>query len=187
MKLFRYIHKYWKHGLFELKLFKVRWSNIDAYIEEGVKVDCQSMVRIGRGSSIRRFSTIIAKDKSHSTKQLSSLEIGGNTYIGEYNNIRAAGGKIVVGSNCLISQHVSIIASNHQIKREQLISEQGWDEERKDVTIEDDVWIGTNAVILPGISVHKGAVVAAGAIVTKDIPEYAIVAGNPARIIKYRQ
>ena len=86
MKLFKYIHKYWKHGLFELRLFKVRWSNIDAYIEEGVKVDCQSMVRLGRGSSIRRFSTIIAKDKSHSTKQLSSLEIGGNTYIGEYNN-----------------------------------------------------------------------------------------------------
>lgn len=187
MKLFRFFHKYWNHGLFDFKLLSIRWRNIKAYIEEGVKVDCQPMATLGKGSSIRRFSTIIVKDQSHSNNNLSSLEIGSNTYIGEYNNIRAAGGKIVIGDNCLISQHVSIVASNHQIKKDKLICEQGWDENRRDVTIEDDVWVGTNTVILPGIIVHKGAVVAAGAIVTKDVPEYAIVAGNPAKIIKYRQ
>lgn len=187
MNILRYIHKYWNHGLLELRLFSVRWFNINSYIEDGVKVDCQPMARIGRGSSVRRFSTIIVKDQSHRKKKLSSLEIGNNTYIGEYNNIRAAGGRIVIGDNCLISQHVSIVASNHQIKKDYLICEQGWDESRIDVIIENDVWVGANAVILPGITVHKGAVVAAGSIVTKNVPEYAIVAGNPARIIKYRQ
>ncbi len=52
--------------------------------------------------------------------------------------------------------------------------------------IEDDVWIGANVIILPGVHVKKGAVIGAGSIVTKDVPGYAIVAGNPAKIIRYR-
>lgn len=187
MILLRYIYKYWNHRLLDIKLFRVRLNNINAFIEEGVKVDCHPMVVMGRGSSIRRFSTIIVKDKSHSAKRLSSLEIGDNTYIGEHNNIRAAGGRIVIGNHCLISQHVSIVASNHQIRKDRLISEQGWDEDRKDVTICDDVWVGSNAVILPGVTINKGAVIAAGSIVTKDVPQFAIVAGNPAKIKKYRE
>ena len=55
-----------------------------------------------------------------------------------------------------------------------------------DIVLEDDVWIGCNAVILSGVHIGQGAVVAAGAVVTKDIPAYAVVAGNPAHIIKYR-
>jgi maltose O-acetyltransferase len=55
------------------------------------------------------------------------------------------------------------------------------------VRIEDDVWIGARAIILPGLKIGKGAVIAAGAVVTKDVPEYAICGGNPARIIKYRK
>lgn len=56
----------------------------------------------------------------------------------------------------------------------------------KRVTIGNDVWIGRNAIVLPGVSVCDGAVVGAGAVVTKDVPPYAVVAGNPARVIKYR-
>lgn len=55
-----------------------------------------------------------------------------------------------------------------------------------DIIVGDDVWIGQNAIILSGINIGQGAIVAAGSIVTKDIPPYAIVAGNPAKIIKYR-
>jgi acetyltransferase-like isoleucine patch superfamily enzyme len=54
------------------------------------------------------------------------------------------------------------------------------------VTIGDDVWIGCNAVILPGVRIGRGAVVAAGSVVTRDVPEYAIVGGIPARILKQR-
>lgn len=55
-----------------------------------------------------------------------------------------------------------------------------------DIILDDDVWIGCNAIILSGVHIGQGAVVAAGAVVTKDVPAYAVVAGNPAHIIKYR-
>jgi acetyltransferase-like isoleucine patch superfamily enzyme len=54
------------------------------------------------------------------------------------------------------------------------------------IIIEDDVWIGTNSLLLSGVKVGKGAIVAAGSVITKDVPPYAIVAGNPAKVIKYR-
>lgn len=54
------------------------------------------------------------------------------------------------------------------------------------VSIGNDVWIGRNAIILPGVNVSDGAVVGAGSVVTKDVPPYAVVAGNPARVLKYR-
>ena len=55
-----------------------------------------------------------------------------------------------------------------------------------DIIVEDDVWIGQNAIILSGVHIGQGAVIAAGAVVTKDVPPYAIVGGNPAKVIKYR-
>ena len=64
--------------------------------------------------------------------------------------------------------------------------EQGF-AEYKPVIISNDVWIGGRVIILPGISVGEGAIVAAGAVVTKDVPSYSIVAGNPAVIKKYRK
>ena len=53
--------------------------------------------------------------------------------------------------------------------------------------IGNDVWVGANSVILPGVKIGTGAIVGAGSVVTKDVPEYAIVVGNPARILKYRE
>ena len=54
------------------------------------------------------------------------------------------------------------------------------------IIVKDDVWIGLNSIILSGITIGQGAIVAAGSVVTKDVPPYAIVGGNPARVIKYR-
>lgn len=54
------------------------------------------------------------------------------------------------------------------------------------VTIGNDVWIGTNAIILGGVKVGQGAIIGAGAVVAKDIPSYAVVVGNPARVVKYQ-
>ncbi|VVS91972.1 DapH/DapD/GlmU-related protein [Desulfoluna spongiiphila] len=54
------------------------------------------------------------------------------------------------------------------------------------ITIEDDVWIGAGAIILAGVTVGKGCVIGAGSVVTKDVPEYCVAAGNPARVVKQR-
>lgn len=62
---------------------------------------------------------------------------------------------------------------------------QGW--EKKAVVIEDDVWLGANAFVMPGVTIGKGAIISAGAIVNKSIPPYALVAGNPGRVIGWRK
>ena len=79
-----------------------------------------------------------------------------------------------------------MIASNHGIALGRNISSQKWDESKTGISIEDDVWIGANSVILPGVHIHHGAVIGAGSVVTKDIPANAIAVGNPARVIKFR-
>lgn len=177
--------RYYISPLFQsLRLLKLRIENIGAYIQT-TNVLCigASYFKVGEKSSIRKNTivAIVAKNKK------SGICIGYNTYIGENNNLRAADGIIKIGNNCLISQGVTIVTSNHKIEKNKLIIEQEWESKKGEVYIEDDVWIGANAVVLPDVTIHKGAVIAAGAIVTKDVPEYAIVAGNPARIIKYRE
>ena len=93
--------------------------------------------------------------------------------------------KLVIGSNVLIAPGVFIIDHNHQIDANIRINQQACSADS--VTIKDDVWIGANAVILPGVTIHQGAVVGAGAIVTKDVESMTIVAGNPATMIGERR
>lgn len=114
------------------------------------------------------------------------LRIGQHTSIGEFNNIRASGGEIVIGNHCMISQFVSIIAANHSLDRGTYIRDQPWDQTETDVHIGDDVWVGVQAVILPGVTIGRGCVIGAGAVVTSDIPEYAIAVGVPAKVKGFR-
>lgn len=148
-----------------------------------INIDNVNQLHIGKYSSICRNSII-----SIATRDIPSyITIGHNTYIGENNNLRAADGVIDIGNHCFISQGVTIVTSNHRIIRDKLISKQSWESRLGKIKINDDVWIGANSVILPDVTIGKGAVIGAGSIVTKDVPEYAIIVGNPARIIKYRE
>ena len=189
-RLLRSCRVYLKHNLLcSPKLFRLRYGNIRSYIDgaSNIGYDNIDAIRIGAKSCIGKYTTIVVTDRPGSSFKGSRLHIGSNTYIGECNNIRAAGGRIVIGDDCLISQHVTMVCSNHCIDRCKRINEQGWTTHNNFISIGNDVWIGSNSVILPGVTIHDGAVVAAGSIVTKDVPEYAIVAGNPARILKYRE
>jgi acetyltransferase-like isoleucine patch superfamily enzyme len=130
--------------------------------------------------------TYIEQGANHSTN-VSSLIIGSNTYIGEFNNLRAVDGSIRIGENCLVSQQVSIIASNHNTSSiMKNISDQGVDLSRCDIEIMDDVWIGANCVILPGSVIGKGCVIAAGSVVRGILEKNSVYAGVPARFIKMR-
>lgn len=161
---------------------------------EGCRIDPRALIRVGRCCRLQlgrnvvigAFTVLSVEADRHASKDdVAVLEIGDNTYIGESNNLRAAGG-IRIGAHCLISQGVSIISTNHSIGRGVPITEQPSRNDRKGVVLEDDVWLGTNSTILPGVTIGKGAIVAAGSVVTTSVDAYAIVAGAPARLLKVR-
>ena len=106
--------------------------------------------------------------------------IGNHTRIGLHNTII---GPVTIGSHVNLAQGITITALNHNFSdAEKRIDEQGVN--TTPVVIEDDIWIGANAVILPGVTIGQHSVVAAGAIVTKDVPPHSLVAGVPAKVIK---
>ncbi len=95
-------------------------------------------------------------------------------------------GKVIIGDRVLIGYRTQILSSNHNIPcRGEKIFNAG--HQNKAIIIENDVWIGANCIILAGVNIAEGAVVAAGAVVTKDVPAFAIVGGVPAKLIKYRE
>ena len=106
--------------------------------------------------------------------------IGDHTRIGLHNTII---GPVEIGNNVNLAQGITVTALNHNFSdTNKRIDEQGVS--TNPVTIEDDVWVGANAVILPGVTIGEHCVVAAGAIVTKDVPPHSLVAGVPAKVIK---
>jgi len=114
----------------------------------------------------------------------SRISIGDYSGIGD-DSILGQDAEITIGNNVMIGPQLMIYTANHKIGRQQLLREQG--SVHAPVTIEDDVWIGGRVIILPGVTIHTGAVVAAGAVVNRDVPPYAIVGGVPAKVIKYRE
>lgn len=110
------------------------------------------------------------------------IVIGHHCQVNENVYIQSA----LIGNHVMIAQQVAILAVTHNFDRFDVpIILQGSTGVRP-VTIKDDVWIGRNAVIMPGITIENGVIVGAGAVVTKNIPAYAIVGGVPAKIIRYR-
>jgi acetyltransferase-like isoleucine patch superfamily enzyme len=110
-----------------------------------------------------------------------SIKVGTKTSLNINVCLNASvGGCITIGSNVGIGPNVVMRTASHRFKdRDKLIQSQG--HEYGDIRIGDDVWIGANAVILGGVEIGSGAVIAAGAVVTKDVPAYAVVMGVPAR------
>ncbi|NYR12053.1 acyltransferase [Pseudoalteromonas sp. MIP2626] len=112
------------------------------------------------------------------------LTIGVNTSINR-GSILNCWGHVEIGSNVLIGPNVIIYSQNHNYKdSSSLISDQGY--KREKVIIEDDVWIAANAIILPGVTLSKGTVIAAGSVVTSSTESYTVYAGVPAKLISRR-
>ncbi len=105
---------------------------------------------------------------------------GANLYL-NFDCILLDTAPITLGNNCFVGPRVCIFTVNHPLdlaRRNQML------EYGKPVTIQDNVWIGGNSVINPGVTIGEGAVVASGSVVTKDVEPYTVVGGNPARVIK---
>ncbi len=114
---------------------------------------------------------------------MSNISIGSNVVIHGPAFIEANGG-VSIGSNIAIARGCTILTSNHIYDGDAL--PWGHTSNYKQVKIEDNVWIGANVIILPGVTLHEGVVVGAGSVVTKDIPKCGVAVGNPARVKSYR-
>lgn len=141
-------------------------------------LDLEGRIQIGP------FTEIVVSTRSPYSRIPGHLKIGDRTVIGSGSNLRAAGGAIRIGSDCLIAQQVSLIASGHGLRAGAIYHELPWDENRTGITIEDNVWLGCGVVVLPGCTIGRGAVVGAGSVVTKDIPAASIWTGVPARPLR---
>lgn len=106
------------------------------------------------------------------------LELGDQVDIGEFTHIRANGG-VRIGSRVLIAAHVTITTREHPVA----LPRWGVTKDAP-IVIEDDVWIGAGAILLPGVTIGRGSVIAAGAVVTGDVPPFTVAGGVPARTIK---
>ncbi|MBW4518926.1 MAG: acyltransferase [Scytolyngbya sp. HA4215-MV1] len=111
-----------------------------------------------------------------------NLEIGNGVSIGTYVHMWCQGG-ITIGNRVLIASHTAITSVTHNHSKADMRK----DTIRQPVIIEDDVWIGAHAVILPGITIGKGAVIGANSVVTKDVAPYSIMIGSPAKVHKQRE
>jgi len=118
-----------------------------------------------------------------------NIYIHDNVGIGPYAYLSATNAKIIFKGNSAIAEHLTIHTGNHARIVGMFVSDikdnnkpQGYDH---DVIIEKDVWIGANVTILEGVIVGRGATIAAGAVVCKDVPPYSVVAGIPARVLKF--
>jgi acetyltransferase-like isoleucine patch superfamily enzyme len=128
--------------------------------------------------------------------------IVGDVEVGRFTSIWGPGTHIIshlnpvtIGKFCSIARYVSIQEANHKIKRvssyhfsSNIFGEPNTNDlmSKGAITIGNDVWVGAHAIILSGVTVGNGAVIGAGSVVTSDVPPYAIVGGNPAKVIRYR-
>lgn len=156
-----------------LKGFKFKKFPHLLRIEKGVRIwKKNGEIEIGSRCLLHRY----VKLSAYGVDSKSRIIIGNNTYIGDRTEIHA-GKKVQIGSNCDISWDCTIMDRDyHKLNSDT--------ETLKEVKISDNVWIGCHSVILKGVTIGEGAVIASGSVVTKDVPPYTLVGGNPAKVIK---
>lgn len=96
-------------------------------------------------------------------------------------------GHVTIGDNVMIGPQCWIYTQNHETSRTDIPMRLQGPQKERPVVIGDDVWIGGRVTILPGVKIGGGSIIGAGAVVSKDIPEYAVAVGNPAQVVKYRK
>jgi acetyltransferase-like isoleucine patch superfamily enzyme len=140
-----------------------------------LRIDPSAHLSIGERTQVLHDSWLIAHPDN-------TLEIGDEVFISQHCTVS---GNVRIGRGTLIGGFVTIIDGNHVIDDQRKpIREQGG--RQMPIVIGEEVWIGSNAVILQGVTIGDGAVVAANATVTHDVPAGAIVGGTPARLIRMR-
>ena len=172
----RKLRSYWLHPIFAKCHKTVIFGKI-GYIHGSKCITIEEKTKFGDFFCLTTWPECV--------KEIPSLEIGSYCNFGGFNHITCTN-KIVVGNKVLTGRWVTISDNNHGDTSQDMLQKHPMERpiiSKGPVIIEDDVWIGDKATILAGVHIGKGAVIAANAVVTKDVPAYSVVAGNPARII----
>lgn len=143
-------------------------------------------ITIGNHTIINKNAVITAWEKYYEQKLSPQIIIGNNCKFGEYLHLTCSN-KITIGDNLLTGRWVTITDNSHgKLSEKSLIEAPAVREiySKGPIIIGNNVWIGDKATILPGVRIGNGVVIAANSVVTKDVPENSLAAGNPAKIIK---
>lgn len=148
-------------------------------VSSGVEISGVSNIALGSYIYIVSGAILRACDRGH-IKIGDHFAVNGNARI-----IADNGGSIIIGNKVMVGPNTVIRASNHAHDRVDIPM---WDQGQSPgkIVIGDDVWIAANVSIMPGVTIGKGVIVAAGAVVTKDIPDFVVVGGVPATVISHR-
>lgn len=123
---------------------------------------------------------------------IENIYVGNNCFFGGGLTVLSTKAKLIIEDNVMFGPNVTIITGDHRIdildKPMCLVSDKDkLPENDQEIMIKGDCWIGANATILKGVTIGVGCVIGAGAVVTKDVPDYAVVGGVPAKVIKFRK
>lgn len=167
------------------KLFLIIYYSIIKNIPHSRLIGVVGLIRVWYVSKVLKIMAPCKKSKFENGVYISdarSIKIGQCCQINENVFIQGA----IIGNYVLVAPNVAILSKTHKYSTIDIpILDQG-DSIEKIVIIDDDVWIGRNAILMPGIKIGKGAIVGAGAVVTKDVDAYTVVGGVPAKIINKR-
>jgi acetyltransferase-like isoleucine patch superfamily enzyme len=152
---------------------------IDDYVNLGVRGESDAGIDIRENTFIGRGCEIKARDGFISIDSLSSIGAGCRITVVE--------GNVSIGQNVLFGAYCHVGTGNHRFDRTDIPMAQQAFASKGGVIINDDVWVGANSVILNGVKIGKGAVIGACSFVNKDVPDYAVVFGAPAKVHRYRQ
>jgi acetyltransferase-like isoleucine patch superfamily enzyme len=173
--LFIYFKIYWRFRLF---LSSIKYYLYNSFITRFPSYTVRTFylryilrIKIGKGTAIHTGCFFAGK----------KISIGNNTVIARNSYLDGRVGQIVIGNNVSIAPELYVLSLSHDKNDPEFKLIPG------PVTIEDYAWIGARVMILPGIIVKEGGVLGAGSVVTKDVDEYTVVGGNPAKVIGMRE
>jgi len=141
-------------------------------------------IQLGQNVRVLAFTEVLVQRRSRYSPHEGGLVLGDGVTISTGSNIRAAGGIIRIGDLAGIGQQCTLVASNHKIEPGVPRFHTPWDETRYGIEIGVNVWVGAGCVILPGVRIGDNAVIAAGSVVTGEVPAGQLWGGVPARYIK---